>query len=220
MTYFCTSSFVVYLIKPGFLYFRDRRKPSLATNTNDERTRLLSSPANHLTGSSDDIESTPRQHTPKDIDKLTTKQTARLAMYFCLAWFSANYALNAGLAYTSVSSSTIIASTSGFFTLLFGHFLGFNRFSLGRLVAVSLSLAGVMLVTKADGDLSKLFSMISLAEGRGDTVDRRPAPLLGDFLSLISAILYASYLACLKVGIEDEDRSMYDPRASCLFMSN
>jgi hypothetical protein len=44
---------------------------------------------------------------------LTTIQTAQLASIFCFLWFIANWSVNASLKYTSVGSSTVLASTSG-----------------------------------------------------------------------------------------------------------
>jgi hypothetical protein len=40
-------------------------------------------------------------------------ETIRLSFAFCILWFFANYTTNASLAYTSVGSSTILASMSG-----------------------------------------------------------------------------------------------------------
>lgn len=44
---------------------------------------------------------------------MTVRETARLAGLFCILWFIANWTLNASLDYTSVASSTILASMSG-----------------------------------------------------------------------------------------------------------
>ena len=44
---------------------------------------------------------------------LTTKQTAQLALSFCLLWFIANWTLNASLELTSVASATILSTMSG-----------------------------------------------------------------------------------------------------------
>jgi hypothetical protein len=46
-------------------------------------------------------------------DKLSTTETIKLSLAFCIIWFLANYTTNASLAYTSVGSSTILASMSG-----------------------------------------------------------------------------------------------------------
>jgi hypothetical protein len=46
---------------------------------------------------------------------LTTKQTAQLAVEFCLLWFIANWTQNAALEFTSVASVTILSTMSGTF---------------------------------------------------------------------------------------------------------
>src|SRR4051812_16114887 len=47
---------------------------------------------------------------------LNHREIAELSFAFCILWFAANWATNASLAYTTVASSTILASMSGFFT--------------------------------------------------------------------------------------------------------
>lgn len=49
---------------------------------------------------------------PSDDEGLTLKETAKLALEFCILWFLANYFAAACLEYTTVASSTILASTS------------------------------------------------------------------------------------------------------------
>ena len=44
---------------------------------------------------------------------LTTAETAKLAGWFCLLWFIANWTLAVGLRYTTVASATILSSMSG-----------------------------------------------------------------------------------------------------------
>jgi len=100
--------------------------------------------------------------TPLD-PPLTTRETAKLAMGFCGLWFAANWAMNAALGYTSVSSTTILTSMSGeytsldssdweprpkklnnrivvtgFFTLAAGAAIGVESFTAGKLIAVVL----------------------------------------------------------------------------------
>lgn len=75
--------------------------------------------------------------------ELTTRQTLSLAFEFCLLWFAANYTLALALAWTSVSSVTILSATSGFFALGFGHLLGFSPFTLSKLVAVLIRCASL-----------------------------------------------------------------------------
>lgn len=57
------------------------------------------------------------------------------------------YLSNAALANTSVASTTVLASTSGLFTLFFGAILGEESFNIAKLVAVFVSMAGVVMTT-------------------------------------------------------------------------
>ena len=63
-------------------------------------------------------------------------KVAFLSLQFCFLWFLANYSTNAALVYTSVSSSTILNSTSGFFTLIIGALVAVETITFSKLVAV------------------------------------------------------------------------------------
>ncbi len=49
----------------------------------------------------------------ENVEKLSMRETARLAVEFCLVWFAANWSVNASLGFTSVGSSTVLAGMSG-----------------------------------------------------------------------------------------------------------
>ncbi|KAG8946390.1 hypothetical protein FRC03_001387 [Tulasnella sp. 419] len=132
--------------------------------------------------------------TEEDLPPLTTKQTAELASVFCFFWFIANWSVNASLDYTSVSSSTILASMSGFFTLGIGRLLNVEVFTLAKFGAVVTSFLGVLLVSMADSNLSTSdsstspsFSLLLRTFITDPSNDHAPNPLLGDFLAIISA---------------------------------
>jgi len=63
---------------------------------------------------------------------LDVYQTAELAFVFCLVWFVANWSVNASLDYTTVASTTILASTSGVYTRSPCLSLGFINFITDR----------------------------------------------------------------------------------------
>ncbi|KAG0263478.1 hypothetical protein BGZ95_003798 [Linnemannia exigua] len=107
---------------------------------------------------------------------LTHWEIAELSFAFCILWFAANWATNASLAYTTVASSTILASMSGFFTLAIGSFLS-----------------------------SLLFREV-FSESRSVEPTAPKAPLFGDFLALMSALFYGCYTVLLKVKIQNESR--------------
>lgn len=133
---------------------------------------------------------------PDDIP-LTHREIAQLSFTFCILWFAANWATNASLAYTTVASSTILASMSGFFTLAIGASLKTENFSTLKLMAVCASVLGVALVSKYDGE--------GETPGKPNASSPR-APLFGDFLALMSAFFYGCYTVLLKVRIQNESR--------------
>ena len=92
------------------------------------------------------------------------------------------------LALTSVSSNTILSSTGSIWTFIIGLFIGIDRFNVIKLMGVLLTFGGVLLVSLID------------SEGRsGET-------LLGDILSLVSAMTYAIYVTAFKKLVKNEDR--------------
>ncbi|CAG8607484.1 619_t:CDS:2 [Paraglomus brasilianum] len=132
---------------------------------------------------------------------LSTRETAKLSLTFCALWFAANWSSNASLAYTTVASSTILASMSGFFTLCIGSLVGIERFTISKLVAVSTSLIGIILISSTDR---------SDDDDDNDNSFEQAAPprsrILGDFLALIGAFFYGCYTVLLKLRIKDESR--------------
>ncbi|KAF1933248.1 uncharacterized protein M421DRAFT_415596 [Didymella exigua CBS 183.55] len=140
----------------------------------------------------------PREVTPDE--GLTLHETAKLALEFCILWFLANYFAAACLSYTTVASSTILASTSSIWTLLCGSLLRVERFTLGKLIGVGASLAGVALISTID---------VSGAtdSNRGSFPHKTPRELaLGDVMAFVSAVLYGFYAVLMKKRIGSESR--------------
>ncbi|KAF9959956.1 hypothetical protein BGZ72_008285 [Mortierella alpina] len=131
---------------------------------------------------------------------LNHREIAELSFAFCILWFAANWATNASLAYTTVASSTILASMSGFFTLAIGAMLKTESFSTLKFIAVCASVIGVALVSESDRGGE------SPTNGFGTTPIEPRAPLFGDFLALLSALFYGCYTVLLKVRIQNESR--------------
>lgn len=125
-----------------------------------------------------------------DSEQFSTKETAVLGAQFAALWFLSNCFNNASYMYTTVGSSTIMACTSSFFTLILGIIFKTEKFSLPRLGAILVSFLGVVLVSRADEK----------------DESAPPNALLGNFLSLVSAFLYASYSTLLKSKVKDESR--------------
>ncbi|EJU02304.1 hypothetical protein DACRYDRAFT_116030 [Dacryopinax primogenitus] len=163
VTYLKTSTVTLYLLP--FLFQRYCRPPQ-------GYTRAPSSPSR---------DSIPLPGA--ESRKMSIRATAELAAVFCILWFFANWTTNASLEFTSVASSTILASTSGFFTLAVGRLFGVEKLTWGKIAAVVISFSGVLLVSL--GDHASVTSF--------------PHASWGNFLSLLSAILYAFYATILKV---------------------
>lgn len=131
---------------------------------------------------------------------LTLGGTVKLSLEFCLLWFLANYFAAACLEYTTVASSTILASTSSIWTLLCGSLMQVERFTLRKFFGVCASLAGVILISSVDvsGETD---------ENRGTFPHKTPRELaIGDAMAFISAVLYGFYAVYMKKRIGDESK--------------
>ncbi|KAL0579111.1 hypothetical protein V5O48_002894 [Marasmius crinis-equi] len=140
---------------------------------------------------------------PEDLPPLTTKETAKLAGVFCFFWFIANWTVNLSVDYTSVASATILASMSGFFTMVIGRLFQVEALTLAKIGAVLMSIAGTILVALSDNTTGTLPSPNALLHS---LAEKQKSLLLGDALALTSAVFYAIYTITLKVGIKSESR--------------
>ncbi|XP_024365249.1 uncharacterized vacuolar membrane protein YML018C isoform X2 [Physcomitrium patens] len=120
----------------------------------------------------------------------TTWEMAKISMVMAPLWIITEYLSNAALALTSVASTTILSSTAGLFTLLFGVFLGQDSLNLSKVVAVLVSITGVAMTT-----LGKTWSTKDNSESLND-LDQHS--LAGDFLGLLSAVMYGLFTVMLK----------------------
>ncbi|MBA0547861.1 hypothetical protein Golob_018996, partial [Gossypium lobatum] len=98
------------------------------------------------------------------------------------------YLSNAALARTSVASTTVLSSTSGLFTLFIGAFLGQDSLNVAKVVAVFVSMAGVVMTTL--GKTWAADDSIGSANGKRS--------LVGDLFGLLSAMSYGLFTVLLK----------------------
>ncbi|XP_075843880.1 solute carrier family 35 member F5 isoform X2 [Microtus pennsylvanicus] len=106
-------------------------------------------------------------------------------------WFLANLSYQEALSDTQVAIVNILSSTSGLFTLILAAVFPSNsgdRFTLSKLLAVILSIGGVVLVNLSGSEKSA---------GR-DTI--------GSIWSLAGAMLYAVYIVMIKRKVDREDK--------------
>lgn len=121
---------------------------------------------------------------------ITTRDIARYGFYIAPIWFVTEYLSNAALAYTSVASTTVLSATSGLFTLFFGVILGEDSLNMSKVVAVLISLTGVVMTTLGKTwatDESELSASLS---GKRS--------IIGDCFGLLSATTYGLFTVLLK----------------------
>lgn len=124
------------------------------------------------------------------LSKFTLKQVAKIAGVFCILWFFGNYSYQIALNYTEAGIVNVLSSTSSLFTLVCAAIYpasSADRFTLSKLVAVLISISGVVMVTYSDLKF----------EGK------IPA---GALWALSGAIFYAVYLVALRRRVDHEDK--------------
>lgn len=170
------------------------RSNGVHTNSDvDLEKMVLEKEINSLTT---DVESHPFLHKSSSLEDLknsvmfTTWEIARIGMIMAPMWLLTEYLSNVALALTSVASTTILSSTAGLFTLLFGVLLGQDSLNVAKVVAVLVSITGVAMTT-----LGKTWSTNDTSESLND-LDQHS--LAGDFLGLLSAVIYGIFTVMLK----------------------
>ncbi|KAJ6796073.1 putative vacuolar membrane protein [Iris pallida] len=126
----------------------------------------------------------------KENKQLTTREIATYAFYLAPIWFVTEYLSNAALARTSVASTTVLSSTSGLFTLFIGAFLGQDSLNVAKVLAVFVSMAGVVMTT-----LGKTWAT---DESQSNSSGSGKRSLVGDLFGLLSAVTYGLFTVLLK----------------------
>jgi len=206
ITYFNNSTFTFYLIiyyfknkfqnknKPNKTKYKKLKESNYNLNSIDNQENIQSSSNSYIQIDSPTSPTPPKNELEEDeeiIEKYSVAETFKLSAIFSIIWFLSNYFQNASLSLTNVSSSTILSSTSGLFTLLFGVLAKTENFNYIKCAGVLISLFGVIFVSKADHNPSD---------------DIGNSPILGDILSLCGSILYGLYTVLLKKKIPNEDK--------------
>jgi solute carrier family 35, member F5 len=131
------------------------------------------------------LASTAEDKHSKQKKRATFRNTIFISLTFCMLWFSANYFYNSGLKYTLMSSSTVLSNTSMLFVFIFSFFfLRTEKMTMLKLIGVLISFGGATIIT------------VSETKGGGEKAKHR---LLGDGLTLLSAVWYGVYATFLKL---------------------
>ncbi|KAF7590890.1 hypothetical protein BBP40_002251 [Aspergillus hancockii] len=158
--------------------------------------------------SDSDTWNTPTLHSAGNRDeshKLGLRATAKLSLQFCMLWFLANYFAMSCLQYTTVGSTTILTSTSGVWTLIFGALIGVEKFTVRKLAGVVASLVGIILISRVD--LSASETPPADDGGNSRFPSKTTAEIaLGDAMAGFSAVMYGVYTIVLKKQVGDESR--------------
>ena len=148
------------------------------------------------------------------------EQHAKAALWIAPVWFITNYAYDASLAYTSITSSTVLSSTGSLFTFLFAVLYGDEVFSLSELVGVIMGVTGSILTAwhdasfSSDDDAVTTLANVTAANDVGKMppqVDQADSwedghAMLGDALGLLSAVGYGAYAVMIRVMCPHDER--------------
>lgn len=186
ITYLNISSFALYLVPDLWKSFRSRRKAlrdrrdqTLPVYTNESLPEILPL----VTATSSTLSSSSPENK-------ATKDTIRLSLLFCVLWFVANLAGNSALSYTTVASSTILSSTSSFFTLFLAVSLQLESFSLKKLSGLFVSLFGIILIVVQSSKERDSVSASSF--------------FIGNTLALLGSFGYSVYTTLLKYEVSSK----------------
>ncbi|PGH19461.1 hypothetical protein AJ80_03962 [Polytolypa hystricis UAMH7299] len=137
--------------------------------------------------------------------KLGFKETAKLSLEFCLLW--ANYFALGCLQFTTVGSATILTSTSGIWTLIFGTVAGVEKFTARKLLGVLASLIGIIIISRVDLSGKKVSDDDANGRPPSSFPHKTVAEIaIGDAMAAFSAILYGVYTIVMKKQVGDEGR--------------
>ncbi|KAG2272751.1 hypothetical protein Bca52824_067306 [Brassica carinata] len=195
ITFICNSLFVVYLplfeigryledTYGSLLFWRNKRSHLLELVESDKAVLLGQGDVK-----SDGLESLELEvvGVGKGLDekgRWTRLRVAKVSLVICPFWFLAQLTFNLSLKYTTVTSNTILSSSSSLFTFLVSLiFLG-EKFTWLKLISVLLCMSGTIIV--------------SLGDSESNSTATAKNPLLGDVLSLISAVFYAVYITLIR----------------------
>lgn len=123
----------------------------------------------------------------------TTRDHMVAAAKIAPMWFISNYAYNASLKFTSITSSTVLASTGSLFTFLFALIAREEHFCLYKFLGIVLGMTGSIVTGLHDIPSTSTSASTEQQhhdDGAGNDDNGR---LWGDFLGLLSAVGYGGY---------------------------
>ncbi|KAL3939766.1 MAG: hypothetical protein SGBAC_005569 [Bacillariaceae sp.] len=131
---------------------------------------------------------------PSESQVWTTRDHMVAAAKIAPVWFLSNYAYSASLRYTSITSSTVLASTGSLFTFLFALLCRDEHFSCFKLLGVGLGMMGSIITGLHDIQSDDVADSNSSPENKNDDMK-----LWGDGLGLLSAVGYGGYAVMIRI---------------------
>lgn len=216
LTYIGTTLFMVFL--PSRLVWERRRRFCSSTSfgidlddevipwkTNDSYEHIPAQSSMPEGGS--DIEPVGRTK----VQLLSHQQHLGIAMRIAPVWFVSNFAYNASLKYTSITSSTVLASTGSLFTFLFAIVSRDETFSLIGFMGVMFGVVGSAVTGWSDvgNDGENIPSTNATFVGTGHAGGNpfEGHAMVGDFLGLLSAVGYGTYTVMIRVLCPHDESS-------------
>ncbi|XP_028403017.1 solute carrier family 35 member F5-like [Dendronephthya gigantea] len=197
-TYFKTTAFVLYLPLVWIKSFCQKHRANAGKTTLNSSETLFQVNSETIDNKNDDIYCERSQYLRTEnhtdfvpVQKLAIVKVMKIALIFCILWFLATLSYQEALALTSPAAVNILSSSSGLFTLILAAIFQSSqndRFSYSKLIAVFMSITGIVLVTFSDSTQTK------------------GGVNYGAFFSLGGAILYSCYLVLLKVKVPNESQ--------------
>ena len=123
----------------------------------------------------------------------------KMAVKIAPLWFVSNYFYNLSLAYTTITSSTVLSSTGSVFTFIFSLTCGDERFTRWKLLGVMMAFGGSVLTSLHDA---------SNAMGDDGTDALYKYQLWGDAAGLVSAVGYGGYTVLVRVLCPADENRM------------
>jgi len=120
-------------------------------------------------------------------------------------WFISNFAYNASLQHTSITSSTVLVNTGSLFTFFIALLMRDERFSCWKLLGVLFGMTGCVLTGLHDarngGNSRMRFLFANMIDSEGNDVndDNNDLHVWGDILSVISAAFYGIYAVMVRL---------------------
>lgn len=149
-----------------------------------------------------------KEKVPNSVHQLSLKELFKMALVLAPLWVITEYLSNASLSLTSVASTTILSSTSGLFTLLFGVSVGHDSLTTAKVLAVLVSIAGVIMTELGKTSAADEKSLSGGDKLPGETAGDHGLPghtIVGDLFGLASAASYGFYTIMLKKYAGEEE---------------